>query len=806
MDSMEAAYKNPAQSLAAKAAAYKSLYPWIFCFGIAFFSSFLLSGLSAPDLRLDPSWNAVLEYAAAHNLQFGKDIVFTYGPLGYLNTSYGQGLLVPQRIAFALAWGVIVAWSATALARQIPGKMKFVFLVWFLVFFIGSIEQPPFLVMAYCCMILTGDVRKHKAAAATFLIALALLSLVKFTFFMAAAVGIAICVTVQIFKRDIKSAATIATFFGTVFLALWLATGQQLVNLGPWIKGSLEISSGYSSAMSVLPKTNVFFACAAAGAIFLAALALIARTAQLSKSVIGTALTTTLFLFLTWKLSFVRADVWHVYTFIFFLPVAFAVLLTETMQGSMPVMARRALTTLYSGVVILSVLAAEFQEPGIILAKFAKWPGEVRKNAGAILKLQPDDWHGSYADMRMQPGKTPDSDLIVAREIIDKAPVDVLNYQQWAVLANNLSYRPRPVIQGYSCYTPYLQGLNLAFLRSDQRPPFMLLHMETIDRRFPTLDDAPALLHILGNYRPLARAGDFLVMNQSADKPTDMSKILVHEQTLKFGERLDLKPWSETPLVMQVTMQPTLLGRAVKFLYQQPELSLIAYKGTAEKRFRFIPSMAESGFLVSPLLETNDDVLGLLAQAPGVRLDGIGFSLPPGHSSSQFSNEIKVKLYRVNSLPAVPQEKARLEEIAKLSSHVFDPAPISVEVAVPSGPVDLQGEPALWAHAPSRVVLSAPPGARSFSGSMGMLSGAYTGEGGTDGVVFAIDAEGTDGKSRRLMTRMVQPRGRVEDRGRLPFTVPVDTLRDRRLILTVGVGSNNDMRWDWSVWSKCRFK
>jgi hypothetical protein len=33
---------------------------------------------------LDPSWTAVLMYARENGLQFGRDIVFTYGPLGFL--------------------------------------------------------------------------------------------------------------------------------------------------------------------------------------------------------------------------------------------------------------------------------------------------------------------------------------------------------------------------------------------------------------------------------------------------------------------------------------------------------------------------------------------------------------------------------------------------------------------------------------------------------------------------------------------------------------------------------------------------
>src|SRR5579859_66878 len=53
----------------------------------------------AADLGADASWSAVLQWAHIHGLQFGTQIVFTYGPLGYLLAPYcleppGTGLIL----------------------------------------------------------------------------------------------------------------------------------------------------------------------------------------------------------------------------------------------------------------------------------------------------------------------------------------------------------------------------------------------------------------------------------------------------------------------------------------------------------------------------------------------------------------------------------------------------------------------------------------------------------------------------------------------------------------------------------------
>ena len=40
---------------------------------------------------LDSSWGSVLRYAHDHGLDFGTDVVFTYGPLGHANTGAYSG-------------------------------------------------------------------------------------------------------------------------------------------------------------------------------------------------------------------------------------------------------------------------------------------------------------------------------------------------------------------------------------------------------------------------------------------------------------------------------------------------------------------------------------------------------------------------------------------------------------------------------------------------------------------------------------------------------------------------------------------
>lgn len=617
---------------------------WVICFVLSFISSFFLSGASAPIPDLDPSYQAVLEYARLQDDQFGRDIIFTYGPLGFLNSWVSQGLFPFQRTIFALVWSGFVAWSATGVARQIPGPMKFVFLVWFLVYsHVGLMEQHVFFVMLYGCTLLIHD-EKRRNSAVIVLTLFAFLALIKFTFFVAAAISVTLCALVQIIKRNYLFSIAKVVFFGTVFLTLWLTAGQQLGNLLPWIRGSLEITSGYTEAMAIFPKVRVLVCCLIAVALYLISLWVIIRSGTLSINRVGILLITLIYVFLSWKHGFVRADI-HVMGFILFLPMAFAMLLTETFRMGMNRSRQFFVCSLFLGAVVLCNWAGDFQDVGTMLSRLIGWPQHMAGKSRMMLNLVTGDWERCFQALRMDRNLKRDPDLPLARSIVGNAPVDVINYRQWAALANNLNYHPRPVIQGYSVYTPYLQDLNLAFYRSENRPQYLLFKMETIDSRFPTLDDATLLPFILKNYKPVAKDGEFLVL-QAATKITGKADMtLIHEQKIVFGETMDLSAFTGGLTIMQVDVAATHFGRLVNLLFQSPVLELqTRLKGTTVN-YRFIPAMADRGFVISPLLLTNNDVVQFYEKAAVNYPDSIMFSKPE-YSWGQLEETITVRLYR----------------------------------------------------------------------------------------------------------------------------------------------------------------
>src|SRR5436853_265832 len=102
-----------------------------------FLAALLLSVavLTFPQLPLgkdtDSSWRAMLAYAYEHNLQFGPDIAFTFGPLGFLTIPGYSGIAVGLRMAVDVALCVIVSVGCCLVAWRLAWPRRVLLLALF---------------------------------------------------------------------------------------------------------------------------------------------------------------------------------------------------------------------------------------------------------------------------------------------------------------------------------------------------------------------------------------------------------------------------------------------------------------------------------------------------------------------------------------------------------------------------------------------------------------------------------------------------------------------------------------------------
>ena len=79
-------------------------------------------GMKPPGIGIDASWNAGLAMGAEQGLHWGKEIVFTYGPLGFLQTQlvWFTGQTVLSFLYSGLVFAIFCVGLVWALRRRLP--------------------------------------------------------------------------------------------------------------------------------------------------------------------------------------------------------------------------------------------------------------------------------------------------------------------------------------------------------------------------------------------------------------------------------------------------------------------------------------------------------------------------------------------------------------------------------------------------------------------------------------------------------------------------------------------------------------
>ena len=195
---------------------------------------------------LDGSWQIALHLAAGLGLRHGVEIVFTYGPLGFLGFPHpylGATSAIALAVSIAI-YGALIGTMLVEARRLLP--LWAAFLVTLLVARIFTL-LPPFeafqaLIFIWCVEALADRIRLPTATMAAIggvLAGAAVLGKASVGIFVVAMIGATV---ISISRRPwgpvvVYVVATLASG-----LAFWLATGQQLADLGAFAVGSTRSS------------------------------------------------------------------------------------------------------------------------------------------------------------------------------------------------------------------------------------------------------------------------------------------------------------------------------------------------------------------------------------------------------------------------------------------------------------------------------------------------------------------------------------------------------------------------------------
>jgi hypothetical protein len=744
---------------------------------------------SVPEIYLDASWQETLVYAHTHGWQFGRDLIFTWGPWGFLNGIFHLGdAAAVTRLGWELGGKLLLAVGLVAGTRQLSPVRHAVFAV------ACALCLPVFQDSAYLLFItvavLAGLLRPGvpRGVMLIVVVALAFLAQIKFTYALLAAIGVGLAGAAQLSRRRWPDAGLLGGGFVLAFTGWWLAAGQNPDNIVPYLRRSWEVSSGYADAMGADESRPVFLCGLTVLAFHGVFVWRIWRRQPDRALAAGMALFLAAVWFLVWKHGFTRAD-GHVMGFFFYaLPAALVLPVL-----CFPEVRRWSWLDL---AMIPCLAGLWFFEPGLPLKLPAGALSRLEVNVLAAWHITtlPAAWRAELERARIA------NALPAVRRAAGDASVDVFNYEQGVALLNGLNFAPRPVFQGYSAYSSRLAGRNLQHYQS-AAPAFLLWHHSSIDDRFPTLDDAPLIAELPRAYRPVLTEGDFLLLQRTGAFPTaPLARELLHRQTVALGESLPVPAVSDCALWVQVFADATQLGRLRALLYRPAMLTLTVEEVTGRQTtWRLLPRVAEDGFLLQPFLETQSDFAAYLRGRGRKQIRSLRIDAPAGES--EFWKGAEVRFHALRGLP-IENDAAYLELVEQGLTNV---APCKVTAPAPLAVFPLGPHKAVLLHAPATMEFAVPAGTTRLSAGFGLRPGAYDDGGNTDGVEFRVIANWSDGRTEILWRRWLDPVHHSVDRGVQQMEITLPANRPATVILQTDPGPAGNTQWDWSYWTQIKF-
>jgi hypothetical protein len=640
----------------------------------------------------DPSLSAILNYAHEHGLQFGTEFVYTYGPLGYLIFPYFYPqsqvlrMAVDVGLCFAVAVGVCLvawrlgkawrwlllagfAWTAANLELRADLVLNTGLLCWGLLCFVGSGRR-----LALSLAVFAG------------LAVFAALAKISFLFL---AGGSVVAVALDLALRDRRRlGAGLVLGCGAAFSAGWLLCGQHLAHLGPFVRNGLAMVQGYNAALgweelSVAKQGGLVLAWAAAVLVLLRTLTAFdsGESRLLWRRVLVCGWVTALS-FTVWKHGFVRGYIPDVLGCLSFLLVL--ALALEVLPCVLPA-PRHWARGLAIGCALLSVILLQ-------MLWYPSWPESLAQPFRSFAHnlrtvVQPRDYlrrmNESLATNQRQ------AQLPWVQELVGHSSVDLFGRRQAYAVFNGLNYRPRPGPQSYAVCNARLMCLNEQFYLSPEAPEYVLFEFLSLDRKLPALEDAWTLRTLLSNYQPVGAEGRFLVLKAKSSAPPRLT--LLHDGTVSAGQAIDLRGYGEPDLWLEVDLEPSWRGWLRQFFYRPPVVRVAAWaEGKLLVRNRAPASMLAAGFLASPLLLRNQDVLDLYTSRPVKRPAAYSVELLPGEEHFWRPN-IYFRLYRIENrlgrcVPAeVAQSWTETEGQAQIAPAGSPPLAPRAQVRDPAG-------------------------------------------------------------------------------------------------------------------------
>jgi len=640
---------------------------------------------------LDPSWAYGIAHAVQKQLIFGKDIIFTYGPLGYLIASPAFNENFLQIVTFR--WTVYLSLFIISVFRIITIKNYIQQIFLFLSIVLPLLTGSPYIgvgfssdyqiLFIFLTILSFNNIIKKNPRLIFFLLGcisgfcfLTKFTLGIYTFGVCSLYLLVSCRQSIIRKSDtefnsyffalinfVLASISVSLIFlsphlsllylgnvivnlvvaGVIVVLIWVVQKQvdsrfkspsekisRLVNifknnlllpqlvfyfvylalltksillsqspsLVDYLTNSWEISSGYSSAMSIIGNKTELVLAISLIFLIICIMIFIAREGYVNLS-----LSFLFVLFLSFKHGFVRQD-GHVVIFAIVAPLVASLLILKISKRRYQKISFYFLIYILFASILISLPSLERISH---LSEF----NNAKFN---IEKLQSITFQQSLNNLAESQLSNNIKDLVNTKK------VDIIPWEISLVPANQLNWKPRPIFQSYSAYTKSLDNLNFESYVKEPRD-YVFYDFTAIDGRHPFFDEPKTFFHVFCNYGTSADASNFintknlsnLILLGKRNSSLCSSNSLSDKSSITWSTDYPMKIYDKALTRASIKFKYSLIGKIYKAIFRAPPAMMkINYLDGDQKTYRIITENSENGVIVSHLPRNASEALSFL--------------------------------------------------------------------------------------------------------------------------------------------------------------------------------------------------
>jgi hypothetical protein len=577
-------------------------------------------GIGLPSGGIDASWMSGLYMGLRDGRDFGSEIVFTYGPLGFLDwpALWSSWLAV---LAYAVSAVIYLAFVVTFIAviQRTIGLLGAAVIAFFYLATVPDMEQLP-LILAVAWALTA--LREDRPGYAVDLLAVGGGSLAALETLIKLSVGptiFVICLLAMVGARaDRRQWALFGGFFVGGLVFLWLVAGQPLGDLWDYAVNGAQVVSGYNEAMelSLAPTWTKVFLVLFAVALVVAAY--LGRTRD-RRAHWAAVLLVAVASFSSYKYAIVRLEPFHLS------------LALSAMLGIWLVMPwRRTLTPSYLvssvllGLVLLHIYPTEARlDPIKNVIAFGE-EAELAARPG----LRQEEINSARAGLQATYALDPETLALLKDKRVEVDPWEIA--VAWAY---ELDWSPLPVIQNYSAYTQKLDRLNSETVEDAESGPQIILRQNpggtmplggarSFQEREPAWDPPEQNFKIVCNFVPVHATDTWQVLERVPNRCG--SERLIGEAEANTGEAVQIPQARRGELVLMKIEGAKIEGfEKLRSLLWRPRIRSASLNDGLVS-YQLVPDTTEDGMIVSrdPRLDSEAG-FEQLPEVKNLKIEGI---------------------------------------------------------------------------------------------------------------------------------------------------------------------------------------